>query len=293
MKACPLFRSFLGALMLVLASCQAAPPLDPPEHEKETAAAWLAFKGGDVRGAIRHADVCIREFRGAANRRQKELDDKKELVPSGRVNAAQKEAIFKNGPLNDVATCYYIKALSAARLGQRAATAAALLEAAKYPAARAWDPRGWFWAPAVAAEQFRTNPELAGKPPHEAYAALTWAAFNRGAHAIAIKHADRCIAEFHQAAQEMEQDLAKRNIRLPTGEVDEATKQAIFENGLLNDVAVCLLLKGQSAEARGDRRGAVAAYRDAAKLSRARSWDPRGWFWSPAEKSGDRLEVLR
>ncbi len=292
MIMCDVIRVALGLLMLGLTGCQ-SPPTDAPLHEKAVLAAWDAYKAKKFADANKHADECITEFRGTANRRQKELTEKKVAVPNGRVTAEQKTAIHNNGPLNDVATAYYIKARAAAKLGQKAESEKALAEAVKYPAARCWDARGWFWSPAEAAELFRTNPELADKAVHEAFVALAWEAFNRRDYAKAAAYADKCVASFHAAAQEMEKDLAKRNVRVPTGAVDERTKAAIFENGVLNDTGTALFIKGKAAEGRGDKKAAVAAYRDAVKLPRARCWDPRGWFWSPAEAAQDRLDIIR
>ncbi len=287
------FRSIPLLALAVLAGCQPAALAEKPLHEKETAAAWEAFQNGKPEVAIKHAEVCIREFRGAANRRQKEIDESKERIPNGRVNEGQKEAIFKNGPLNDVATCYYVKARAADKLGRKEEAAKALDEAVKYPAARAWDPRGWFWSPAQAAEVFRTNPDLADKAPHEVYTSLAWAEFNAGRNAKAMELADKCVREFYDSALDMQKDLAKRGVRLPTGAVDAATKKRIFDNGLLNDVSTCLFIKGKAAEATGDKKAAVGAYDQALKLSYGRCWDPKGWFWSPAEGASDRLEIIR
>jgi tetratricopeptide (TPR) repeat protein len=280
-------------IILAVTGCQPVAFADKPLHEKETAAAWEAFKSEKDEEAIKHADTCILEFRGAANRRQNEIDENKEKVPNGRVTVKQKEAIHKNGALNDVATCYYIKARAAHKLGQKEEVGQAVAAAKRYPAARVWDPRGWFWSPADAAERFRTNPALADKAPYEYYTAQAWTELKSGKHAKAIALADQCTEEFLEAALDMEMDLAKQGIRLPTGEVDEPTKKKILENELLNDVATCLLIKGKAAEATGDKKAAIAAYSQAVKLAHGRCWDPLGWFWSLADAASDRLEIIR
>ncbi|HYH65099.1 MAG TPA: hypothetical protein VD866_10435 [Urbifossiella sp.] len=282
----------LGVLVLPVAGCQTA-PADLSGHEKETKAAWDALKAEKYADAMKHADVCIKEFRGTATRRQKELDDAKTAVPNGRVTDAQKAAIHNNGPLNDVATAYYVKARAAHKLVQKAEVEKALAEAEKYPAARCWDPQGWFWSPAEAAVIFRTNPELADKAVHEALVALAWDALNRGDHAKAAEFADKCVVAHHAAATAMEKDLAKRGVRPPTGAVEEGAKAGVFENGVLNDTATAFFIKGKAAEGRGDKMAAVAAYSGAVALSRGRCWDPKGWFWSPAEAAQDRLDILR
>ncbi len=145
-------------------------------------------------------------------------------------------------------------------------------------------------APADAAERFQTNPELADKAHCESLTVQAWAAFDEGAYDKAILHAEKFIAEFHEAALEMEKGLDRRKEPPPCGAVAEAIKQRILENSLLNDVATCLFIKGRSAESKGDKKAAIKAYSDATRLPHARCWDPRGsLFWSPAKLSSDRL----
>jgi tetratricopeptide (TPR) repeat protein len=265
-----------------------------PPHEKAVAAAWESFKSGKFDDAIKHSDECIIEFRGAAGRRQKELSEKREEIPDGRVTDQQKKAIHNNGFLNDVATAYYIKARAAHKLKKKEESAKALAEAEKYPAARCWDDKGFFWSVADAARLFRANPDLADLPLHETLVALAWSAFERGDHAKAIEYADKCLTYFHAPALEIEKDLIKRKVTFPTGAVDEPTKKTIFSNGLLNDAGTAWFIKGRAAEARGDKKVAIGAYCEAVKLTLARSWNSGGnFFWSPSEGAQDRLDNLR
>jgi hypothetical protein len=66
----------------------------------------------------------------------------------------------------------------------------------------------------------------------------------------------------------------------------------ILDNALLNDVAACHFLKGKAYEKLGRAVDAKKAYTEAKKLTLGRVWDPAGWFWSPAEGAGDRLEMM-
>ncbi|HYH65098.1 MAG TPA: hypothetical protein VD866_10430 [Urbifossiella sp.] len=278
--------------LAILLPAHAAFGQPPAAHEKETTAAWEAFKGGKFAAAITHADACINGFQGPAGRRQKEIADAKEVVPIGLVLPAQKAAIHNNGPLNDVATAHFIKARAAYKLGKKAEVLTALAETEKYSAARVWDPKGWFWSPADAARLFRLNPELADKPLHEAYVSLAWAALNRRDHAKAIELADKCTAGFRAAAEELENDLARRGVQLPVGAVGLPARNVVFENGVLNDAATAFFIKGKAAEGRGGRKTAVAAYAAAASFPHARCWGESGGFWSPAVAAGDRLAAL-
>jgi hypothetical protein len=91
----------------------------------------------------------------------------------------------------------------------------------------------------------------------------------------------------------MQKALSTQGVQLPVGAVSDDMKQKIFENGLLNDVATCWFIRGRSAEESGDRISAIRAYQEATKLTYGRCWDPKGWFWSPAEACADKLEDLR
>jgi tetratricopeptide (TPR) repeat protein len=287
-----------AVLAVAAASCTAADPPPAPlaDHAKHAALAWAAYTRAtpaDLAAAVKHADDCIGEFEGAANRKQVELSASKDPVPNGVVTDEQRLAVLKHGPINDVATCYYVKARAAAKLGQTDVAAAAAAAAERYPSARCWDPKGWLWSPAEAAARFKRRPDRADDPPHQAYAADGWEEFERGRFDAAAKLADRCVAEFLAKAQEAEAALAKAGTTYPTGEVPPAVKAAIMANAVLNDVGACLIIRGRSAEALGDRAAAVRAYRSAVGLGRSRVWDPRGWFWAPAETATDRLVFLR
>jgi tetratricopeptide (TPR) repeat protein len=121
-----------------------------------------------------------------------------------------------------------------------------------------------------------------------------WAAYNKRDHAGAIEWADRCINEsLGRATREQEQLETTKAPLPPLGPASRQEKKVIFARVALNDAATCLYIKGRSLEATGRKEEAMEAYRDASKLTYARCWDPKGWFWSPSEGSLDRLRMLR
>lgn len=84
---------------------------------------------------------------------------------------------------------------------------------------------------------------------------------------------------------------------------EAATQQAALKDYLpaekghdawaLNDVGTCLFIEGQMLEKQGQKPEAAAAYRKlVAELSFAQCWDPKGWFWKPAEAAAMRLKAL-
>lgn len=125
--------------------------------------AWDAFNATKYENAIKFADQCIDEFGKAAEREQKRLEDTNTSVPPpGKVTSAEKSTIMARGPLNDVATAFYIKGRSAEYLYRKGGAAAATYKktaeetyeaTCRFKYARTWDNKGWFWSPCEAASE--------------------------------------------------------------------------------------------------------------------------------------------
>jgi tetratricopeptide (TPR) repeat protein len=302
----------VGVILLAISSrcataqkeMQTAPPAKRPLHETETAAAWDAFKGGQYQEAITHAEKCLEEFAPAASRQQTELEKNHASVPKGKVDEAEKEKVLQNGVLNDVATCMYIYGRSAEYLNMADDAKTRYRGAAKSTYARCWEPDTQsFWSVADAASARLAIIEFSEKqgerwPPekeitHDAFTGAAWNAFNREEYQEAIRYAGLCIAQYRQAADELQQKLQSTDVLLPIGAATEEEKQRVFANGALNDVATCFFLMGRSSEGLRRVNEAKQAYRTTMKYTFARCWDSGGWFWSPAEAASDRLAHLR
>lgn len=143
---------------------------------------------------------------------------------------------------------------------------------------------GIFTARALQGEEEPLNVQLT---------AAAWSAFNKRDFERALNAAEKCIAEFRGSADREQAELQSAKAPLPPkGRVSDAEKNAIFEKGLLNDVATCFFIKGRAAENLGRKEVAREAFSAAIKYTYARCWDPKGWFWSPAEAAADRLAGL-
>lgn len=128
-----------------------------------------------------------------------------------------------------------------------------------------------------------------------------WDAFNKKEYEKSISFTDECIDNFSKAAYRIQQNLEKLKVPLPpTGRVSDAEKDKIFKRGILNDVATAYWIKGRSAEYLSHKGGpkkeeykkmAEEAYKETCKYEHGRTWDPRGWFWSPCEAASDRLKI--
>lgn len=124
--------------------------------------AWSAFNTKNYKVAIAHSDQCIDDFGRKALNIQQKIDSLKITPEIGPVNDNQKNRIFQNNLLNDVATACFIKGRSAECLyeqnkrknssyKQMAIDAYNL--ACKYGKGRCWDTKGWFWSPCEASKE--------------------------------------------------------------------------------------------------------------------------------------------
>jgi hypothetical protein len=121
-----------------------------------------------------------------------------------------------------------------------------------------------------------------------------WNALNKSDYAAAISIADDCAQRFKGAADREEATVEHNGTPLPPiGRVPEAERSAIFDRGVLNDLAACFFIKGEAANKLGRKNDAVAAYSEAARYKYARVFDPLGFFWSPSEQASDRLRDLQ
>lgn len=121
-----------------------------------------------------------------------------------------------------------------------------------------------------------------------------WDAYRSQNYDTAMTAADRCVDRFKEEADADEAALEARHAKLlPTGAVGPKVKDEIYAQGVLNDVATCFWIKGISAQLSKHDDAAREAYTATMKYRYARTWDPKGWFWSPAEDAADRLRDLR
>jgi hypothetical protein len=128
-----------------------------------------------------------------------------------------------------------------------------------------------------------------------------WEAFNGQRYSRAIEYCNQCIEDFGRIAHRKQKELDSLKIpEPPVGSVSDAEKRAIFNRGLLNDVATAYWVKGRSAEYLYRRGGqhrdnykqmTEEAYKEACVLKHGRTWDPKGWFWSPCRAAQERLPL--
>jgi hypothetical protein len=138
-------------------------------------------------------------------------------------------------------------------------------------------------------------------PAEEECLKSAWQALDGGQFQIAMTAADQCVRDFSAEARRQQEALRRSGEPTPpTGKVASAAdRQAILERWAVNDVAAAYFVKGKAAEQLATGSAAkqylpVArqAFEEAVKLSYGRTWDTKGWFWSPSQAAQDRLALL-
>ena len=118
-----------------------------------------------------------------------------------------------------------------------------------------------------------------------------WQAMDRGDYATAIIYTDKCIELFEAEAVKMQADI---HLKRQTEDVKrKQTNQEVFDNWALNDVGTSYFIKGEALVNLGKEEEAVEAYKVVMnQLYYANTYDPQGWFWSPAEAAKKKVVTL-
>ncbi len=144
---------------------------------------------------------------------------------------------------------------------------------------------GFAWSTGVCAQEDRT-----------VVLAKSWDAFNGRKYEEAIKLAGTSVEQFSRQAARDQQRIQSGSARpLPPGPADpsSSTAKATFANGVLNETAACMFVLASSHERTAQCKEALEAYKVLSKLTHARAWDPRGWFWAPSDAALDSIERLK
>lgn len=109
-----------------------------------------------------------------------------------------------------------------------------------------------------------------------------WHALGAGNYELAIKYTEKCAELYEKRAREMQSSMkAKAHI------------DKVHDYWALNDVGTSYFIRGEALAKLGRKAEAIAAYkvvRD--ELRYAQTWDPKGWFWSPADAADPKIDML-
>jgi tetratricopeptide (TPR) repeat protein len=243
--------------------------------------AWKALEENNIEAVLAYTNKCISLYGDEAKKMQASLDD---------YVTGSNQDIFNMWALNDVGTCVYIQA--------EAYRKADMLEEAKdaykklieeYTYAQCWDPKGWFWKPAEAAKEKLEMLESGkfydfGDYRSETLTTKAWHAFNNNDLDAVLVYTNKCIELYKDEAKKMQASLT---------EYPWETKEKIFSYWALNDVGTCLFIKGEMLR----RAGRIEEAKETFNILIndyffAQCWDPKGWFWKPAEAAKEKLAQM-
>jgi tetratricopeptide (TPR) repeat protein len=245
--------------------------------------AWEALENNDLEAVLDLTNACIDRYDTAAQQMQSTLDE----APGSQDTEQQVHARWA---LNDVATALFIKGkvFQNAKMFDEAKIAYQKL-IDEYSGGQCWDPAGWFWKPAEAAQENLTMLETGvfydfGDYKSSTLVAKAWEALEKEDFHLVLGYADKCIKLYEKRAREMQAGLT---------DYPQGSPEQIFGYWALNDVATAHFIKAKALMAVGSNEQAIDEFevvRD--EYSYGQCWDPRGWFWKPVTEANNWLNVL-
>ncbi|MFA5088298.1 MAG: tetratricopeptide repeat protein [Candidatus Omnitrophota bacterium] len=249
-----------------------------------TSKAWQALGENDIEAALNYSMKCFELYSDKA----KEMQSSLSAYPQG-----SKSDVFNYWALNDVATCLFIQGEAYLKSEMPEEAIEVFLKLIKdYSYGQCWDPQGWFWKPAEAAQEkiemlksgkLKSSADL-GDTSSSALTAKAWKALSDNDLKSVEAYAGKCIGLYGNKAREMQGSLTM---------APWESNKVIHSYGLLNDVGTCLFILGEAYSKAGRTAEAKTVFTKLVEeFPFAQCWDPQGWFWKPAEAAEQRIGLL-
>jgi len=243
--------------------------------------AWSALAADDLDAVKVYVGKTLELYGGKAKEMEASLSD---------YVTGSSDKIFKYWALNDVGTGLFILGQAYQNAGNREEAIKAYDRVIKeFTYAQCWNPCGKFWKPAEAAVEKKgmmasgSNWDY-GDQSSSQLVDLSWQALAANDVKAVEAYVQKILSLYGAKAKEMQASLKD----YATGSNDD-----IFKYWALNDVGTGLFILGQAYQGAGDKEDAIKAYkRLIAEFSYAQTWDPKGWFWKPAEAAQQKLNAL-
>ena len=244
--------------------------------ETLTTKAWEAQNNGDFAAVEAYAGKCIDMFEIQAEEQSQSLTD-----------FAPKDKAFSYWALNDVATSHFILGLARVQQGRvKEAQQEFQTIIEKFPYAQCWDPKGWFWHVAEAANDKLSTlgtPYDFGDYTSSTLTVKGWGALGKNDIRGVELYTKKCFELYEAEAKKQQTSLT-----------DFAPKDKAFDYWALNDVGTSYFILGESLMNQKKYPEAKAAFeRVINDFGFAQCWDPKGWFWKVAQGSKDRVKKIQ
>ncbi len=243
--------------------------------------AWQALGENDLEAVLAYTNKCVELYAEQAKKMQASLTD----YPTGT-----NDEIFSYWALNDIATGLFIQgeAYRKAKMTDEAVKAYQTV-VDEYTYGQCWDPKGWFWKPAEAAKEKIAMIESGSNLDFGDYTSMTltvkaWEALGNKDLDSVVAYTNKCLELYEAKAKEMQESMT---------EYAWESKDKIFSYWALNDVGTCLFIRGEAYLNAGNKEEAKKNFKKLVDdYYFAQCWDPKGWFWKPAEGAQQKLEAL-
>ncbi|MBZ0165876.1 MAG: tetratricopeptide repeat protein [Candidatus Omnitrophica bacterium] len=111
-----------------------------------------------------------------------------------------------------------------------------------------------------------------------------WLALNEGDIEAVLAYTNKCLELYAEQAQKMQSSLK---------DYPQGSNNDIFSYWALNDVATSLFIQGEAYRQAGMEEEAKGAFMKVVnEYTYGQAWDPKGWFWKPAEASKEKLLMI-
>ncbi|MDD5653929.1 MAG: beta-glucanase precursor, partial [Candidatus Omnitrophica bacterium] len=122
------------------------------------------------------------------------------------------------------------------------------------------------------------------KPPSSELTTLAWAAHGKKDVEATFKYTQQCIDLYKNEADKLQASLKATPKNRPDIEAVQ----------VLNDVATCYFIQGESYRDQEKTEEAIKAFKTVVyQYCYAQAWDPRGWFWLVAKAARESIVKLR
>ncbi len=272
-------RSMFWAITLgfISFSLYAANTYDFGDQKSATLAtkAWAALEVKDWAGVEVYTEKCISLYTKSALQQQSELT----AIPLANVANTY-------WALNDVATCYFIKAKALHaqnKVDIARKNAKVPIEELSY--AQCWDPQGFFWSVTNACNDLimtlGTNLDFEDYTS-EVLVRKAWECLGSDQLNNAIVYAKKCISLYEKDAKKQQESLT-----------NYAAKDQAFNFWALNDVGTAQFILGEVYAKQKLWKESVEAYKTCVnEYLYSQCWDPKGWFWKPALGARGKLNKI-
>lgn len=111
-----------------------------------------------------------------------------------------------------------------------------------------------------------------------------WSALGSGDIEAVLAYTNKCLELYGEQARAMQKDLTD----YVTGDPKD-----VHAKWALNDVATSLYIQGEAYRKANMKDEALEAYKSIVdNYTYGQTWDPKGWFWKPADAAKEKLVML-